>query len=388
MDGGVSRFRPRDGAHTLSFSRLASTIEDILRPVTRAARFAAFALLFSLWAQHYARADSVVTDIIRTPKNDDLGKWKKLEGSYAELSTYIGSGTFYTSGYHDPYVSLALYAKPNYDLGTRYKLALRARLYIEEEFTEPDNPAGRHFYPYDPWLWLAADDLHTFERSKIRIGGIFRTIWPLSYESRYQNMIMAVGVGPTVSRDFEFGAVNDEARKWTLKLSYAFTAYKYFQTSHFRGNGPGDSTGCLAPSGQGAGGISAGGGPTAAAGDRCGGPANTNVSLTDTFYASLARGKFTLSMTLLIQNNFEYGFPEDALTANGAVPTGRTDVTWGIISFGYQYRPHIGFSAGISSLQPAMDASFQHVRFPFFDLSGGANFYNYTQVFLGINGTL
>ena len=93
-------------------------------------------------------------------------------------------------------------------------------------------------------------------------------------------------------------------------------------------------------------------------------------------------------MTLLIQNNFEYAFPADALAANGAVPTGRTDVTWGIISFGYQYRPHIGFSAGISSLQPAMDASFQHLRFPFFDLSGGANFYNYTQVFLGINGTL
>jgi hypothetical protein len=352
------------------------------------ARVAGVALLFSLLAQHYARADNVASDVIRVPENDNnLGKWKKFEGSYAELSSYIGSGTFYVSGYSDPYVSLAIYAKPTYDLGTRYKLALRARLYVEEEFTKPDNPAGRHFYPYDPWVWLAADNLHTFERSKIRIGGIFRTILPLSYESRYQNMILAVGAGPTVNRDFEWGQVNDEARKWTLKLSYAFTFYKDFQTSHFRGSGPGDTTGCLAPSSQGAGGISAGGGPAAAAADRCGGPANTNVSLTDTFYAQLARGKLSLTMTLLIQNNFEYGFPADALQANQAVPTGRTDLTWGILSLGYQYRPHIGFSVGVSSIQPALDARFRYPRNPFFDLSGPvAN--NFTQVFLGMNGTL
>jgi len=355
--------------------------------VTRA-RFAAFALLFTLWAQHYARADSAGPDVIRTPKNDNLGRWQKFEGSYAELSTYVGSGTFYASGYHNSYVSLAVYAKPTYDLGTKYKLALRARLYFEQEFTKPDNPAGRPYYPYDPWLWLAADDLHTFERSKIRVGGIFRTILPLSFESRYQNMIVAVGVGPTFARDFEFGAVNDEARKWTLKTSYAFTAYKYLQTSHFRGSGPGDSTGCLAPASQGAGGISGGGGPSAAAGDRCGGPANTNFSLTNTFYAQLARGKLSLTMTLLIQNNFEYAFPADAMTASGAVPTGRTDLTWGIIGVGYQYRPHIGFSAGVSSIQPALDARYQSPRFPFYDLSGGANFNNYTQAFLGINGTL
>ena len=53
----------------------------------------------------------------------------------------------------------------------RYKLALRARIFLEEELTSPDTPNGRRFYPYDPWFWLAADNLHTFERSKIRIGG-------------------------------------------------------------------------------------------------------------------------------------------------------------------------------------------------------------------------
>ena len=114
---------------------------------------------------------------------------KKFEGSSAEASTYIGSGSFYASGYHNPYASIALFVKPSYALGTRYKLALRARIYVEEEFTSPDTPNGRRFYPYDPWVWLSADNLHKFERSKIRIGGAVRTILPLSYESRYQNML-------------------------------------------------------------------------------------------------------------------------------------------------------------------------------------------------------
>ena len=179
-------------------------------------RVAAVVLVVLAALQNYARAETVIPDVVRAQAPENLGRWQKFEGSFAEASTYVGSGSFYASGYHNSYMSLALYAKPTYDLGTQKKLALRARLYIEEELTTPDNRVGRRFYPYDPWLWLAADDLHTFQRSKIRIGGIFRTIWPLSYESRYQNMIVAAGAGPTVNRDFEFGQVNDEARKFVL----------------------------------------------------------------------------------------------------------------------------------------------------------------------------
>jgi len=355
--------------------------------VARVRVAALFGFVVAGGLQHYVRAETVAPDVLRTPGPENLGRWQKFEGSFVEASTYFAPSTFYASGYYDRYVSLALYGKPIYDLGTPRKLSLRARLYIEEELTEPDNKVGRRFYPYDPWLWLAADNLHTFERSKIRIGGIFRTIWPLSYESRYQNMIVALGVGPSINRDFEFGYVNDEARKWTLKTAYSFTFYKYLQTSHFRGSGPGDTTGCLAPPSQGAGGISGGGGPSAAASDTCGGPANTNVSLASTFFASLTRGKLSLSMTLLIQNNFEYAFPQDALTASGSVPTGRNDTTWGIVSLGYQYTAHLGFSAGVSSIQPALDARYRYPRFPFYDFSG-ANANNYTNFFLSVNGTL
>jgi hypothetical protein len=194
-------------------------------------------------AQSYAWADNPAQDLTRPAETTSTPTYlKKLEGSSAEASTYIGSGSFYVSGYRNPYASLALYLRPNYDLGTRYKLALRARIYVEEELTQPDNPVGRHFYPYDPWVWLSADNLHTFERSKLRVGGLVRLVLPLSYESRYQHNLFAIGGGPNFNRDFELSRATEEARKWTLKLSYALIAYKYFQSSDYRGSGPGDTT--------------------------------------------------------------------------------------------------------------------------------------------------
>jgi hypothetical protein len=335
----------------------------------------------------YAWAQSQVQDIARSPTASTPEYLKKLEGSTAEVSTYIGSGTFYTSGYHNPYASIAVFMRPSYALGTRYKLALRARIYVEEEFTSPDGPNYRRFYPYDPWIWLAADNLHTFERSKIRVAGNLRTIWPLSYESRYQHMVFGIGGGPTVSRDFNFGQVNDEARRWTLKLLWSSVFIKYVQTSDFRGSGPGDTTGCMAPTGGGAAGVTGGGGPTGAEGDHCGGPANTNYSFGNTFMGSLARGKWSGTISLYISNAFKYSFPADVMTSDNAALTGRQDMTWGIVSLGYELRPHLSLSGGIASLQPALDSRYRYPRFPFWDLSGG-NYYNYSQVFLSVGGTL
>lgn len=337
----------------------------------------------------YAWADNPVQDIARSPTtatSTTPDYLKKFEGSSAEMSTYIGSGSFYASGYHNPYASVALFLRPSYALGTRYKLALRARVYVEEEFTSPDTPNGRRFYPYDPWVWLAADNLHTFERSKIRIGGAVRMVFPLSYESRYEHTLFALGVGPNVNRTFEFGQVNDEKRKWTLKLTWALMAAKYFQTSQYRGTGPGDTTGCLAPTGGGAPGAS-GGGFAGSEGDHCGGPANTNYAIANSLLAMLGRGKWSLVMSLYVANTIKYAFPADAMTADNAALTGRSDTSWGIIALSYELRPHLSLSGGISSLQPALDSRYRYPRFPFWDFSGG-NMNNYSQVFFSVGGTL
>ena len=97
---------------------------------------------------------------------------------------------------------------------------------------------------------------------------------------------------------------------------------------------------------------------------------------------------WSLSATLLISNTFKYAFPSDALTAGSGEPLGRSDTTWGILSAGYQWRKHLGFSLGISSLQPALDARYRYPRFPFFDFSGGLNANNFTQLFASVNGSI
>jgi hypothetical protein len=344
----------------------------------------------------YAWADNPVQDIARSstspssPTSSTPDYLKKFEGSSAEASTYVGSGSFYASGYHNSYASIALFLRPSYALGTRYKLALRARIYAEEEFTSPDTPNGRRFYPYDPWVWLSADNLHKFERSKIRIGGAVRTILPLSYESRYENMLFAVGAGPNVNREFEFGQVSDDKQKWTLRLTWALMGMKYFHSSPYRGSGPGDTSGCLAPSGGGAAGVTGGGGGAGSAGsegDHCGGPANTSYAIGNSLLGILGHAKWSLMMSLYLANTVKYAFPADVMTADNGALTGRSDTSWGIVALSYELRPHISLSGGISSLQPALDSRYRYPRFPFWDLSGG-NMNNYSQVFFSVGGTL
>jgi hypothetical protein len=341
-----------------------------------------------------ARADTALPDVVHStvgapPGTKGAALAQRFAGSAVEVSSYIGSGTFYDSGYHDPYVSIAIFARPTYDLGTRYKLAVSARLYVETELTAPDNPEGRHFYPYDPWLWLSAQNLHTFERSKIRIGGVLRTIIPVSYESRYQHLIFGLGVGLNANRQFDLGHTSDKTKQWTLTVSLASLFYKYVHSSDFRGTGPGDTSGCRAPDSAALGGATASDGvPAVSASDRCGGPANPSFSFQNGGVVAVARGKLSLTTTLLVVNTFSYEIPLDQYSSVNAVARGRTDTTWGIIAVGYQVRPRIGLSAGISSQQPALDSRYQNLRFPFFDLSGGLNANNYTQLFVSVSGTL
>ena len=341
----------------------------------------------SLAFQTYAFAQSSVqtTDVMR--RSTTTQSESKFHGSLAELSTYVGTGSFYVSGYRNPYTALAFYARPTYDLGTRFKLSVNARLFLTTEVTAPDDENGRRFYAYDPWVWLSAQNLHTFERPKIRISGTFRTVWPLSPESRYQHMLFAVGAGASVNRKFDFGQSADPNRQWSLSVSWGFIFSKYLHTSHFRGDGPGDTAGCRAPAALPASGASAGGAPAASEGDRCGGPANTNFSFQQAFVTNLARGKWSAGATLLVINSFKYAFPTDVFTPDAAVSLGRSDQTWGILSLGYQVRPQIGVSIGLSSLQPALDSRYRYPRFPFFDFSG-TNASNYTNVFVSVNGTL
>jgi len=247
----------------------------------------------------------------------------------------------------------------------------------------PDNPNGRRWNLYDTWLTLGAKELHTFDTSKLIVGGIVRLILPTSFESRYANLIAGVSVGPTLSRKFEFGSDPLPERRFTLMV----TAIEQFSTYVRTSENLGDigTSGCRAATGL-SGGAASGGTEGPSAVDHCGGVASA-FGLRHAVIASLSRGKWDLGLTLLIDNAFKPSTPRDMYTSANAVTRGQADSTWGIVSISYTLTEHFTANVGVSSFQPALDLQ-NHLRFPFFDLSGGANANNFTQAFVSLTGTL
>jgi hypothetical protein len=337
------------------------------------------------------RADGFTKDqlgAVAKPADDqNASPWlRKMAGSSLELSSYVGSGTFYASGYHDSYVSTAVYARPTFDLGTRFQLSLNGRLYVEEEVTKPALPNGRRFNPYDIWLWLSAKELHRFQTSKIRLGGTLRLVLPLSYESRYAHLVTGLGAGLNLSRTFQMGNDPTPEKNWNLTVALAGIFTKYVYSSELRGSHPGDTSGCRPFQGNGvgtAGSVS----PSASESDHCGGPVNTDYSVTSSGTVALGKGKWNLAVILLAANSFRYRVPANIEAMLDSSAIGRSDSTWGIISLGYSFTDHFGASVGLSSFQPALDSRYQRLRFPFFDFSG-TNANNYTQAFVSLTGTL
>jgi hypothetical protein len=357
------------------------------------AGLAPFAAAPAAWGQGAVRDQSGT--LTATASNAEKKSWleQRFAGSFAEVTTYIGSGTFYTSGYRDPYVANALYLRPQYDLGTKYKLALAGRLYLEEEYTTPDTPNGRRFNPLDSYLYLNAKNLYTMPRAKVKFSGGVRAAIPVSYESRYAHLITTLGVSLAANRAFDLGRPDAQGKRWNLTLSLGEGFSKALRTSAIRGNFPGDTTGCRTTGPAGFAG-SAG----AVENDRCGGPLSTSYAFATSGSVGLSRGRYSLSVSLIVLNEFKYSVDsatyqllnmpnQQPLNMSNQVVTGRSDITWGIISAGYDVTDHLALSVGIASYQPALDSRYQNLRFPFFDFSG-ANANNFTQLLVGVTGTL
>ena len=239
-----------------------------------------------VWAQGAAHDETGALTATATEAAGKTPIEKQFAGTSAELSTFVGSGTFYRR-YSDPYVSNALYLKPIYHLPTRRDLTLNARLYIEVEYTSPDNPQARRFYPLDPWLWLAAKNLYTEPRSRIRFGGQPRLVLPLSYESRYQHLLAGVGLGLNATREIGVRPPRRQgqalgrhavARRRGREEHQHQRAARERPRRHDRlHDAPPATTEANAAE------------PGAASSDRCGGPLNTSFSLLSA--GSLARSR-------------------------------------------------------------------------------------------------
>jgi hypothetical protein len=348
---------------------------------------ASLAIASSAWAQGAVRDAS--GSLTTTGAREEKKTWLEshFAGSTAEVTTYVGTSAFYTSGFRDPYVSNAFYLRPQYNLGTRFQLHLAGRVYIEEEYTTPDLPNGRRFNPLDSIIYLNAKNLYTMPKAKVRFFGGVRSTIPVSYESRYAHLVTALGVSAGASRSWEFGRPDAQGKRWNLMATLGEGFSKAIRTSDLRGNSPGDSTGCRQ-----VGNAGYTGGPGAAENDLCGGPLNTSYAITTSGAVALSRGRYSLSVSLIVLNEFKYSLSPDqsmayTVATGSTVPTGRTDITWGIISAGYDINDHFSLSVGIASYQPAMDSRYQYLRFPFYDFSGG-NANNFTQLLVGVSGTL
>jgi hypothetical protein len=338
------------------------------------------------WGQGAVRDQSGA--LTATPADEAKKSWleQRFAGSFAEVTAYVGTSSFYSSGYRDPYISNAVYLRPQYQLGTKYKLTLAGRVYFEEEYTTPDTLNGRRFNPLDSYIYLTAKNLYTMPRAKVVFSGGARAGIPVSYESRYAHLVTTLGIALSASRAFEFGRPDAQGKRWGLSLTLGEGFAKALRTSAVRGNFPGDTSGCRT---TGPAGFT--GGPGAAESDRCGGPLSTSYSITSSGSVALSRSRYSLSVSLIVLNEVKYSIDADTyqkiVAMSDQVPTGRNDITWGIIAAGYDITEHLALGVGLASYQPALDSRYRYLRFPFFDFSG-ANANNFTQLFVGLTGTL
>ena len=354
--------------------------------MTRAC-LAAVSLLLAMQTFAWGQTSVQTTDVTRSAGTaQPAGRFAKFAGSSVQLATYVGSGSFYVSGYRNPYASLAFYAGPSYDLGTRFKLAVNARMFIEEELTTPDNSTAQRFYVYDPWVWLAAQNLHTFERTKIRLGASCAaccrcrpraaTKHDRSARDRHRDQ-------PRV----RVRSVNDEARKWSFvsagRPSSPSTSTRATSAATARATAPAAWHRQVAR-------------PTSArAVPRRPRPIVVAARQTpttpspNTFVAGLTRGKVSGFVSLFITNSLKYGFPDDALHGRRRRP-GRTRATprGASSGLGYQVRPHVGVLDRIVEPSARARLTLSLPAVPLLRFLGGANANNYTQVFVSVNGTL
>jgi len=119
-----------------------------------------------------------------------------------------------------------------------------------------------------------------------------------------------------------------------------------------------------------------------------GGMRNSSHGLSNSFEASYTFFKtVTAAIGFYVNNNWMYTQPlSEQYSSPYAKAAGQSDSTAGSISLSYQPWEHLGFTAGVSSQQPAFTSDNKHLRFPFFDFVSTSN--NMSSFFLSMTGSV
>jgi len=283
------------------------------------------------------------------------------------LEQQLGIGTFVDYEYaRTPYYGWLLSLRPRYYITNQ--LSAELRFDITQELTTSYGTSTtykRQVMPQDLLLTLRYQDVYKIPVVGIGISPFLRIGAPTSYESRYRNLYLSTALGFDLTKmlgpvylDYTF-RVNKNWNRTTVATVTGPVAVARFRGAEDLGNGE------------------------VATGDN-----NVEWSIFNSLMATfILNDQWSISLQLAIANAWTYkSYPDDALKADYAkAGRGQRDKTYGTLDVSYQPFEHFGFSAGISSMQPAKTDDNKSFRFPFFDFRSEAN--NYTQFYLDVFAT-
>ena len=140
-----------------------------------------------------------------------------------------------------------------------------------------------------------------------------RGVVPVSYESRYRQLdVRSGGGGFSANREFEFGQRQRRGAQVVAEAVWSPVFTKNFHTSHFRGERPGDTTGCLAPASAAAPGAGPAAGRRRRTRSSAAGRPTPTIAFPIRSRRTLARQGVAF-VPSTSRTTFKYGFPEDTL---------------------------------------------------------------------------
>jgi hypothetical protein len=296
-------------------------------------------------------------------------------GGIVILEQLLGLGTFVDDpNARVPYYGWSLSLRPKYYITSQ--LTVEARFDISQELTtssQTSTTKPRQVMPSDTFVTVRYQNAYKGEYTwDIGISPFIRIGAPSSYQSRDRNLYLSLAAGFDLSRMFG---------------EHVYLSYTFRYTKNFNGL-PGQSVGSDVAL------IRTHGSEAVGSGEVFTGEPAVSMSVYNSLLASfIINAEWSISLQLGILNAWNYALgpstadqytSEYAKTSSNGLFHG-SDKTYGTLDVTYQPWEHVGFSLGISSIQPAKTADGSGFRFPFFDFRSAPN--NYTNFYFDIYAT-
>ncbi len=299
------------------------------------------------------------------------GQRRSAFGGFVLLEQQLGIGTFVSDSYaRNAYYAWLLSLRPRYYFTNR--LFLELRIDLQQELTSSYATTTTHkrqIMPSDTLLTLKYQDIYRERYTGIAISPFIRLGAPTSYESTFRDQYLSAAAGFDLTR--LFGPVYVD---YLFRFNKNFNRYPV-ATLDVDASRPTAIARTRGNEELGANLVAAG-------------INNTSFSIYNSLTATyIITDAWSVTLQLALLNAFTYNsYPKDEFAADAAKGgRGQSDTMYGTIDVSYQPFEHVGFSVGVSSVQPPKTANNESFRFPFFDFVSEAN--NYTYYYLDVYAT-